>query len=133
MIKNLEDLKRVYDKHKELAEFREGRIQYTAKKEILVCGGTGCTSSKSLVLVETLNQWIEKYDLSDRVSAHITGCFGFCEKGPIIKVFPDDVGFPCGITRFWRHVLPQRECCSTSLHCWCLTSSPSRWKPTSSN
>lgn len=91
MIKNLEDLKRVYDKHKELAEFREGRIQYTAKKEILVCGGTGCTSSKSLVLVETLNQWIEKYDLSDRISAHITGCFGFCEKGPIIKVFPDDV------------------------------------------
>lgn len=91
MIKNLEDLKRVYDAHKELVEFREGRIQCTDKKEILVCGGTGCISSKSLLLVETLNQWIEKHGLSDRVSAHITGCFGFCEKGPIIKVFPDDI------------------------------------------
>jgi NADH:ubiquinone oxidoreductase subunit F (NADH-binding)/(2Fe-2S) ferredoxin/NAD-dependent dihydropyrimidine dehydrogenase PreA subunit len=61
------------------------------KREILVCGGTGCQSSSSLELLEKLRGEIRAADLDSRVTAHITGCFGFCEKGPIVKVFPDDV------------------------------------------
>jgi NADH-quinone oxidoreductase subunit F len=62
-----------------------------AKREILVCGGTGCHSSLSKEITALFNSEIEKRDIGHLVSAHVTGCFGFCEKGPIIKVFPDDV------------------------------------------
>jgi NADH:ubiquinone oxidoreductase subunit F (NADH-binding)/(2Fe-2S) ferredoxin/Pyruvate/2-oxoacid:ferredoxin oxidoreductase delta subunit len=58
---------------------------------LLVCGGTGCTSSNSLKLVENLNESINKNGLSEEVEVVVTGCFGFCEKGPIIKVYPDNV------------------------------------------
>lgn len=61
------------------------------RMHLLVCGGTGCTSSNSLKLVDNLNESIEKHGLSDEVEVVVTGCFGFCEKGPIIKVYPDDV------------------------------------------
>ncbi|MGB4588585.1 MAG: SLBB domain-containing protein, partial [Clostridiaceae bacterium] len=42
-------------------------------------------------IVEIFKDEIDKMNLTDKVSCHITGCFGFCEKGPIVKVFPDDV------------------------------------------
>ena len=61
------------------------------RMHLLVCGGTGCTSSESLKLVEKLNESIEKHGISEEVEVVITGCFGFCEKGPIIKVYPDDL------------------------------------------
>lgn len=61
------------------------------KREILVCGGTGCHSSLSKEITALFNSEIEKRDIGHLVSAHVTGCFGFCEKGPIIKIFPDDV------------------------------------------
>ena len=98
-ITSYEDLKTLYDEHRELVEFREGKIQETTRKEILICGGTGCTSSKSLELLDRLNELIKDRDLSDHVTAHITGCFGFCERGPIVKIFPDDV--------FYVKVMPE--------------------------
>ncbi|MDR1945549.1 MAG: NADH-quinone oxidoreductase subunit NuoF [Desulfovibrio sp.] len=61
------------------------------RREILVCGGTGCQSSHSLDLLEKLQKEIKAAGLDSAVQARITGCFGFCEKGPIVKVFPDDV------------------------------------------
>lgn len=61
------------------------------RMHLLVCGGTGCTSSNSLKLVESFNESLKKNGLSDEVEVVITGCFGFCEKGPIVKVYPDNV------------------------------------------
>ncbi|SCP95364.1 NADH-quinone oxidoreductase subunit NuoF [Anaerobium acetethylicum] len=61
------------------------------RMHLLVCGGTGCTSSDSLKLVDRLNESLEKHGISNEVEVVITGCFGFCEKGPIIKVYPDNV------------------------------------------
>lgn len=61
------------------------------RMHLLVCGGTGCTSSDSLKLIDTLNNSLEKNGLSNEIDVVVTGCFGFCEKGPIIKVYPDDV------------------------------------------
>ena len=72
-------------------KLRTDNIQNTEYREILVCGGTGCMSSQSQKLIDNLNAEIAKAGLSDNVNAHITGCFGFCEQGPIVKVFPDDV------------------------------------------
>ena len=57
---------------------------------ILVCGGTGCTSSLSNKIAENLRNIIAEKGLSDDVQVVLTGCFGFCEKGPIVKIMPDN-------------------------------------------
>jgi len=58
---------------------------------LLVCGGTGCTASDSLKLVKMLKESIKKHEITNEVEVVVTGCFGFCEKGPILKVYPDNV------------------------------------------
>ncbi len=57
---------------------------------LLVCGGTGCKASESDILVEKLNKELHKQGLEETVQVIMTGCFGFCEKGPIVKVMPDN-------------------------------------------
>ena len=59
------------------------------KKKILVCGGTGCLSAKGAEIVCNLRNEIKKHNLKD-VEVIQTGCFGFCEKGPILKVLPEN-------------------------------------------
>lgn len=61
------------------------------RMHLLVCGGTGCVSSDSMLIVENLKKQIKANKLSDEVQVVATGCFGFCEKGPIVKVHPDNV------------------------------------------
>ena len=62
-----------------------------AKKNfMLVCGGTGCESSKSDEIYRTLIKEAELQGVKDDVQVVKTGCFGFCEKGPIVKVLPSD-------------------------------------------
>lgn len=58
---------------------------------LLVCGGTGCESQESSKLVNFLEVILDKKGYKDEVSVVKTGCFGFCEKGPIVKVLPDNV------------------------------------------
>jgi NADH:ubiquinone oxidoreductase subunit F (NADH-binding)/(2Fe-2S) ferredoxin/Pyruvate/2-oxoacid:ferredoxin oxidoreductase delta subunit len=60
------------------------------KMHILVCGGTGCRASQSEQIVETFKQELERANLLDDIKVVATGCFGFCEKGPVIKVIPDN-------------------------------------------
>jgi len=57
---------------------------------ILVCGGTGCHSSQSDAIVWNLRDELEAKGLTDQVQVILTGCFGFCEKGPIVKIIPDN-------------------------------------------
>jgi NADP-reducing hydrogenase subunit HndC len=57
---------------------------------LLVCGGTGCRASASDAIVENLRTELEIKGLSDKVQVIMTGCFGFCENGPIVKVSPDN-------------------------------------------
>ena len=61
------------------------------RMHLLVCGGTGCTSSDSLELVKMLKESVKKHEITNEVEVVVTGCFGFCEKGPILKVYPDNV------------------------------------------
>ena len=60
------------------------------KMHLLVCGGTGCRASASDSISESLKQKIEENNLQDEVQVIFTGCFGFCEQGPIVKVLPDN-------------------------------------------
>jgi len=57
---------------------------------ILVCGGTGCESNKGDEIFKNLIAEAEKQGVKDQVQIVKTGCFGFCEKGPIVKVLPED-------------------------------------------
>ena len=61
--------------------------QYT--NYILVCGGTGCRASQSEQIIENLRAAVEQYGLEDTQVIR-TGCFGFCEKGPVVKMIPDN-------------------------------------------
>ncbi|MHC1747613.1 MAG: NADH-quinone oxidoreductase subunit NuoF [Cellulosilyticaceae bacterium] len=57
---------------------------------ILVCGGTGCISSNSNEIVEQLELHLKEANMSETVQVLKTGCFGFCEKGPVVKILPDN-------------------------------------------
>ncbi len=57
---------------------------------ILVCGGTACESSSSDEIYKNLIEEAKNHGVLDQVQIVKTGCFGFCEKGPIVKVLPED-------------------------------------------
>lgn len=60
------------------------------KMHVLCCGGTGCKSSASDEIVANFNSILKEKGLEDEVMVIKTGCFGFCEKGPIVKMIPDN-------------------------------------------
>ena len=60
------------------------------KRHIVVCGGTGCLSSDSQLIIDRFNQIIKEKHLEDKVSVNIVGCFGFCSQGPFVKIYPED-------------------------------------------
>lgn len=60
------------------------------KHYVLVCGGTGCESSKADDIFNNLKAEVANAGLENDVQVVKTGCFGFCEKGPIVKVLPED-------------------------------------------
>ena len=66
---------------------------------ILCCAGTGCTAGNSAVLIQKLEEKLEEVGLSDKVKVIKTGCFGFCQKGPIVAIYPDRV--------YYTHVKPE--------------------------
>ncbi|MCI8829602.1 MAG: NADH-quinone oxidoreductase subunit NuoF [Lachnospiraceae bacterium] len=59
------------------------------RSHVLVCGGTGCTSSGSQQIMDTLKSEIEKNGLAEEVSVVQTGCHGLCALGPIMIIYPD--------------------------------------------
>ena len=59
------------------------------RKQILVCGGTGCTSSGSKKVIEALESELQKQGLDKEVLVVKTGCFGLCALGPILIVYPE--------------------------------------------
>ncbi len=59
------------------------------RAHVLVCGGTGCSSSGSATLIERFNEKIAENGLEKEVKVIRTGCFGLCEAGPVVIVYPD--------------------------------------------
>ena len=59
------------------------------RAHVLVCGGTGCSSSGSATLIERFNEKIAENGLDHEVKVIRTGCFGLCEAGPVVIVYPD--------------------------------------------
>jgi len=67
------------------------------RMHVLVCAGTGCTSSLSAQVVEQIQSELVKLNLQTEVKVIKTGCFGLCQKGPIVAIHPDRV-FYCHVT-----------------------------------
>lgn len=61
------------------------------EKEILICAGTGCISSKSGEFVNALKEELAKNELTNKVNIVKTGCFGLCAQGPIVIIYPEAV------------------------------------------
>lgn len=115
-INSLEELRTLKKEYMKLVENRfaesEGNLEqksYGLKSEknkgashidILICGGTGCHASGSIDVVEMFNKEAERLNIKDEVNIEITGCFGFCEKGPIVKVMPENI--------FYIEVTPEK-------------------------
>ena len=59
------------------------------RSHVLVCGGTGCTSSGSAKVIDALKAELEKNGLTEEVQVIKTGCFGLCAVGPIMIVYPE--------------------------------------------
>lgn len=81
-INSIEDLISIKKQAEEVAEHK--------KMHLLVCGGTGCKSADADLIMDNLKDSIEEAGLTDDIKVLQTGCFGFCEKGPIVKVLPDN-------------------------------------------
>ncbi|HPB05632.1 MAG TPA: NAD(P)H-dependent oxidoreductase subunit E, partial [Prolixibacteraceae bacterium] len=69
------------------------------KMHILVCGGTGCRASQAEQIVKNFKQELAQKSLDKEIKVVTTGCFGFCEKGPVVKIIPDNT--------FYTQVTPQ--------------------------
>jgi NADH-quinone oxidoreductase subunit F len=90
-VKSFTELKSLINILKPNLSLRNNTIQENAKKELLVCGDTGCRAANSMPIIDNLKQEIKKAGLEDLVSVSLTGCFGFCAQGPIVKVHPDNI------------------------------------------
>lgn len=90
-IKSFNELRDLIDQLKPNLSLRNNTIDENSKKELLVCGDTGCRAANSMPIIDSLKAEIKNAGLEDIVSVSLTGCFGFCAQGPIVKVHPDNV------------------------------------------
>ena len=60
------------------------------KRHIVLCGGTGCLSSRANEITALINKLVAEKNLSDKVTVNQVGCFGFCSQGPFVKIYPED-------------------------------------------
>ena len=91
------ELNQIRDEYRDLVRVRKIVAEEGAKlaektgyrKQILVCGGTGCTSSGSKKVLEALKDELKKEGLEKEVLVVRTGSFGLCALGPIMIVYPE--------------------------------------------
>ena len=88
MIKSFEELKSMSAK---CASCLDGKFTGNdGKRHVVLCGGTGCLSSRSDEITAEFNKLIEEKKLGDKVTVNQVGCFGFCSQGPFVKIYPED-------------------------------------------
>ena len=88
-MKTTKELQQIREEKRKELDLRVNTKADTREKHILVCQGTGCTSSKSPEILETFKRIIKEKDIKN-VRVIKTGCFGLCAKGPIVIIRPED-------------------------------------------
>ena len=89
-MKTIEEIRKIREEKRKELDLRVNLQANTVEKHILVCHGTGCTSSKSPQIIENLRKIIDEKGIKN-VKVIQTGCFGLCAKGPIVIIRPEDV------------------------------------------
>ena len=93
MIKNLNELAKIREAYEGKINFRQpskdAKTDGNVKKHVLICGGTGCTSSKSVLIKAEMEKAIKEAGIENEVQVVLTGCFGLCALGPIVIVYPE--------------------------------------------
>ena len=88
-MKTLEEIHKIREEKKKELDLRVNTSADTREKHILVCHGTGCTSSKSPEILENFRKILKEKNI-ENVRVIKTGCFGLCAKGPIVIIRPED-------------------------------------------
>ena len=114
----LEELNKIKNEYKDIVKVRKVVAEESAKiaantqyrKQVLVCGGTGCTSSGSKKVLKALEEALEENGIKDVLVVR-TGCFGLCSLGPIMIVYPEGVFYsqatPEGVKRIVKEHLKE--------------------------
>ena len=97
-MKTFEEIQAIKEETRKALDLRVNTGVDTREKHILVCHGTGCTSSKSPQIIENFRKILEEKGI-ENVRVIQTGCFGLCAKGPIVIIRPEDT--------FYAHVKPE--------------------------
>jgi NADH:ubiquinone oxidoreductase subunit F (NADH-binding)/(2Fe-2S) ferredoxin len=98
-IKSLDELKNIREEYQKNVNLRQhsentrdkNEITSVERTNIMVCGGTGCLSGESEKVIKNLELILKARGYEKEVKIIKTGCFGFCEQGPIVKIEPDNV------------------------------------------
>ena len=98
MIKSVQEIEEIRKQKREELDLRININAKTREKHILVCHGTGCTSSKSPQIIDNFRKILDENNITN-VRVIQTGCFGLCAKGPIVIIRPEDT--------FYAHVKPE--------------------------
>ena len=88
-MKTLEEIHQIREQKRKELDLRVNIKADTREKHILVCRGTGCTSSKSPEIIKNFRRILKEKDIQN-VRVIQTGCFGLCAKGPIVIIRPED-------------------------------------------
>jgi NADH:ubiquinone oxidoreductase subunit F (NADH-binding)/(2Fe-2S) ferredoxin len=97
-MKTIEEIEKIRSEKRAELDLRINTEADTREKHILVCRGTGCTSSKSPKIIENFRRIIEEKQIPN-VRVIQTGCFGLCAKGPVVIIRPEET--------FYAHVKPE--------------------------
>lgn len=97
-MKTIEELHKIREEKRKELDLRVNTKADTREKHILVCHGTGCTSSKSPEILNTFKKILKEKEIGN-VRVIKTGCFGLCAKGPIVIIRPEDT--------FYANVKPE--------------------------
>ena len=89
-MKTLEEIRKIREEKRKELDLRVNINSSSKEKHILVCHGTGCTSSKSPIIIENFRKILKEKGI-ENVRVIQTGCFGLCAKGPIVIIRPEDV------------------------------------------
>ncbi len=123
-----EELTAIRKKHSDLIKVRKLVASEAAKmaektqyrKQILVCGGTGCTSSGSKKILEALDNELKAQGIENEILVVRTGCFGLCSLGPIVIVYPEGTFYaqvtPEGVVRIVDEHLKNDQVCKDLLY-----------------
>ncbi len=95
MIKSIADIDKIRQSKLADMQIRVNKDAEPTKEggrmHIMVCGGTGCTSSSSMRIIENFEELIRINQMSDEIKVVKTGCFGLCAEGPIVMMYPDHI------------------------------------------